>query len=166
MVQMCRSKKKACAREFDSSWLRTFPWAQPIVEDKKVIGVVCSVCREGDYNARLHSSIMHSGGVWVTKPYTNFGKFTEKARKHEFGCAGDFKTVKDPKKTRSEIVKGKFDKVPDTHHMKLYLAAQPKYPIMESLRANNAAALQLNKEAMVMLIAIVHQSILRPVFFC
>ena len=103
-ANLSRSKKAALSREFDNSWIRSFPWAQPIVENKKVIGVVCGVCRGGDLDALQASIIKHSGGVWVTKPFTNFGKFTERARKHEFGIGGNFKNVKDPKKTRRRTI--------------------------------------------------------------
>ena len=75
-ANLSRSKKAALRREFENSWIRSFPWAQPIVENKKVIGVVCGVCRGGDLDALQALIIKHSGGVW-TKPFTNFGKFTE-----------------------------------------------------------------------------------------
>ena len=159
---LSRSQQASLTREFDNQWLKVFPWLQPIIDEKKVISVMCSICRGGDMS-QLGTSVSHSGGVWMSIPFTKFGKLTRKARKHEFGMSKDFKTVNDPKKTCSDIVKGT-QAMPDTVHMKLFInSTREKSAIEISLvmgQTNNVKTLQLNKEAMLMLIAIVHRSVM------
>ena len=69
-------------KKFDHNWLKIYPWLWPIKDGQTTIGIVCQVCRSStsEFNVK-------SGGVWVSTPFTNFGKLTEKAKKHEFGTS-------------------------------------------------------------------------------
>ena len=80
-TKLSRSKEAAKKKKWDPKWLKTYPWLCPIKDGRKVIGVVCELCRELGRQGKSSRAIeQSSGGVWVTKPFTNFGKLTEKAK--------------------------------------------------------------------------------------
>ena len=90
---LSRSKMYAKNKKFDHNWLKIYPWLCPIKDGRTIIGVVCQVCRSStsEFNVK-------SGGVWVSTPFTNFGKLTEKAKKHEFGTSKQILDCHDPVK--------------------------------------------------------------------
>ena len=156
---LSRSKMYAKNKKFDHNWLKIYPWLCPIKDGRTIIGVVCQVCRSStsEFNVK-------SGGVWVSTPFTNFGKLTEKAKKHEFGTSKQILDCHDPVKFRKEVVDGT-RQIPNTDHMKKYLdQVRHSLSIEASIEVANSKdmeSLNLNRQAMLMLIAVIHWAVIR-----
>ena len=62
------------SRKYNTKWEKDFSWLE-YDEDSK--GAFCKVCRKSG------KSLQRTGGVWVTKPFTNWKKAVEKMKAHE-----------------------------------------------------------------------------------
>lgn len=62
------------SRKYNTKWEKDFSWLE-YNEDCK--GAFCKVCRMSG------KSLQRTGGVWVTKPFTNWKKAVEKMKAHE-----------------------------------------------------------------------------------
>ena len=62
------------SRKFNSKWEKDFSWLE---YDEDCTGAFCKVCRKSG------KSLQRTGGVWVTKPFTNWKKAVEKMKAHE-----------------------------------------------------------------------------------
>ena len=73
-----RPAKKPCtsttARKYRKEWEKDFLWLE---YDEDTEGVFCKVCRQAG------KSYQQSGGVWVSKPFSNWKKVVEKMKAHE-----------------------------------------------------------------------------------
>ena len=73
-----RPAKKPCtsttARKYRKEWEKDFLWLE---YDEDTEGVFCKVCRQAG------KSYQQSGGVWVSKPFSNWKKAVEKMKAHE-----------------------------------------------------------------------------------
>ena len=72
----CREKFRPLksTRKYLQSWEKGFSW---LVYDEDIDGAFCKVCKQAE------NKTQHTGGVWVSKPFTNLRKATEKMRAHE-----------------------------------------------------------------------------------
>ena len=52
---------------------RTFPWLE---FDENLQGAFCKLCKKGG------RSLQRTGGAWITKPFTNWKKATQKMKLH------------------------------------------------------------------------------------
>ena len=63
-------------RKFSKKWEKEFSWLE---YDVDVDGAFCQVCKA----AYDDSTVQHTGGVWVSQPFRNWKKPTEKMKAHE-----------------------------------------------------------------------------------
>ena len=57
-------------RRYNKKWEETFPF------DEKLQGAFCILCKKGG------RSLQRTGGAWITKPFTNWKKATQKMKSH------------------------------------------------------------------------------------
>ena len=72
-----KSTKYRCtgsSRKYTTKWEKDFSWLE---YDEDCKGAFCKVCRKSG------KSLQRTGGVWVTKPFTNWKKAVEKMKAHE-----------------------------------------------------------------------------------
>ena len=62
------------SRKFNTKWEKDFSWLE---YDEDCKGAFCKVCRKSG------KSLQRTGGVWVTKTFTNWKKAVEKMKAHE-----------------------------------------------------------------------------------
>ena len=67
------SKSGSGIRSYNKKWEETFPWLE---FDENLKGPFCKLCRKG---GRSHQ---RTGGAWITKPFTNWKKATQKMKSH------------------------------------------------------------------------------------
>ncbi|XP_065892412.1 zinc finger MYM-type protein 1-like [Dysidea avara] len=74
----CRDKSRPLKskRKYSKNWEKDFYW---LVYDEDIDGAFCKVCKQ----VTAQRNTQHTGGVWVSKPFTNWKKATEKMRAHE-----------------------------------------------------------------------------------
>ena len=56
-------------RRYNKKWEETFPWLE-------FDEITCKLCKEGG------RSLQRTGGAWITKPFTNWKKATQKMKSH------------------------------------------------------------------------------------
>lgn len=61
-------------RKYCNTWENNFSWLE---YDKDCNGAFCKICRKSG------RSLQRTGGVWVTKPFSNWKKAVEKMKAHE-----------------------------------------------------------------------------------
>ena len=57
----------------NKKWEETFPWLEL---DENLQGAFCKLCKKGG------RSLQRTGGAWITKPFTNWKKVTQKMKSH------------------------------------------------------------------------------------
>lgn len=62
------------SRKYRKGWEKDFSWLE---YDEDCDGAFCKVCKISG------KSLQRTGGVWVTKPFTNWKKAVEKMKAHE-----------------------------------------------------------------------------------
>ena len=67
------SKSGSGIRRYNKKWEETFPWLD---FDKNLQGVFCKLCKKGG------RSLQGTGVAWITKPFTNWKKATQKMESH------------------------------------------------------------------------------------
>ena len=112
------SKKRKWNAQYQTRWKTDYPWIVKIVIDKKVVGILCSICRDpANYGStRSQSQLERSGGKLVNIPLSKLGDSYEQAQKHEFGNVPSI----DPISYRKKVVNGKVTS-PKTAHMHFYV---------------------------------------------
>ena len=68
------SKSGSGIRKYNKKWEETFPWLE---FDENLLGTYCKLCKKGG------RSLKRIGGVWITKPFTNWKKATQKMKSHK-----------------------------------------------------------------------------------
>ena len=68
-----KSRPLISKRKYNKKWEETFPWVE---YDENFQGAFCKVCR------KRGMSLQRTGGAWITKPFNNWKKATEKMRAH------------------------------------------------------------------------------------
>ena len=117
------SKQRKWTATYQGHWKKLFPWLQEIKVDGKVVGVVCSVCRNmssSDYDEYCTTSINRSKGKFLSVPFVLWGDLVEAAKKHEFGKTKVNVKVSKINELRKDIFRGKVS-IPQTTHLKIYL---------------------------------------------
>lgn len=69
-----KHRSTTSSRKFNTKWEKDFSWLE---YDEDCKGAFCKVCRKSG------KSLQRTGGVWVTKPFTNWKKAVEKMKAHE-----------------------------------------------------------------------------------
>ena len=71
----CREKSRLLKskRKYSKNWEKDFHW---LVYDEDIDGAFCNVCKQVTAQRNTH----HTGGVWISKPFRNWKKATEKMR--------------------------------------------------------------------------------------
>lgn len=67
------SSSRSSTRKYNKQWELTFPWLE---FDENLQGAFCKVCKK---NGR---SLQRIGGAWISKPFCNWKKATQKMRAH------------------------------------------------------------------------------------
>ena len=67
------SKSGSGIRRYNKKWEETFPWLE---FDESLQGAFCELCKKGG------RSLQRTGGAWITKPFTNCKKATQKIKSH------------------------------------------------------------------------------------
>ena len=60
-------------RRYNKKWGKNFPWLE---SDENLQGAFCKLCKKGG------RSLQRTGGAWITKPFTNWKKATQKMKSH------------------------------------------------------------------------------------
>ena len=60
-------------RRHNKKWEETFPWLE---FDENLQDAFCKSCKKGG------RSLQRTGGAWITKPFTNWKKATQKMKSH------------------------------------------------------------------------------------
>ena len=60
-------------RRYNKKWEDTFSWLE---FDENLQGVFCKLCKKGG------RSLQRTGGAWITKPFTDWKKATQKMKSH------------------------------------------------------------------------------------
>ena len=60
-------------RRYNKKWDKTFPQLE---FDENLQGAFCKLCKKGG------RSLQRTGGAWITKPFTNWKKVTQKMKSH------------------------------------------------------------------------------------
>ena len=63
------SKSGPGIRRYNKKWEETFPWLE---FDENLQGAFCKLSKKGE------RSLQRTGGAWITKPFTNWKKETQK----------------------------------------------------------------------------------------
>ena len=76
------SKKKKWNQGYNPNWKRMYPWIEEVKMEGKVVGILCSLCREDkNFNSQDgYTQRKRNNGTFVTKPLAKFGSFIEQAR--------------------------------------------------------------------------------------
>ena len=133
-----------------------------MVIDKKVVGIVCDVCRSStaQEDPQYLPATTKSKGTFISRPQVRFGSFVEVARSHEFGSA---KVVGNVLKFRKSILEGKTPP-PNTLHMRTVLNIKAKGAQKKNIKQQltvNSTVRERNFTAMSMLLAQLHRIIKR-----
>ena len=72
-VLLINHKSGSGIRRYNKKCEETFPWLE---FDKKLQGAFCKFCKKGG------RSLQRTGGAWITKPFTNWKKATQKMKSH------------------------------------------------------------------------------------
>ena len=67
------SKSGSGIRRYNKKWEEIFSWLE---FDKNLQGAFCKLCKKGG------GSLQRTGGAWITKPFTNWKKATQKMKSH------------------------------------------------------------------------------------
>ena len=75
---MCREfiQPSTTERKDSKNWENESSW---LVHDEEINGALCRVCKQ----TTAENTTQHTGGVWVTKPFQNWKKATERMKAHE-----------------------------------------------------------------------------------
>ena len=66
-------KSGSGVKRYNKKWEKTFPWLE---FDENLQGAFCKLCKKGG------RSLQRTGGAWITKPFTNWKKATQKMKSH------------------------------------------------------------------------------------
>ena len=83
------SKSGSGIRRYNKKWEETFPWLE---FDENLQAAFCKLCKKGG------RSLQRTGGAWITKPFTNWKKATQKMKSysksevHLLSCQLDVET--------------------------------------------------------------------------
>lgn len=69
-----KHRSTTSSRKYNTKWEKNVSWLE---YDEDCKGAFCKVCRMSE------KSFQRTGGVWVTKPFTNWKKAVEKMKAHE-----------------------------------------------------------------------------------
>ena len=69
-----KERSKSSSRIYIKKWENDFSWLE---YDEDCDGAFCNVCR------RSGKTLLRTGGIWVTHPFTNWKKAVEKMKAHE-----------------------------------------------------------------------------------
>ena len=69
-----KERSKSSSRKYLKKWENDFSWLE---YDEDCDGAFCKVCR------RSGKTLLRTGGIWVTHPFTNWKKAVEKMKAHE-----------------------------------------------------------------------------------
>ena len=72
-----RSNRMAWNAKYQSVWKKDFPWLIEVKVNNRVVGVLCSVCRDG-FCEESKEQLRRSGGKFVTVPFVKFGDLRTK----------------------------------------------------------------------------------------
>ena len=67
------SKSGSGIRRYNKKWEETFSWLK---FDENLQGAFCKLCKKGG------QSLQRTGGAWITKPFPNWKKVTQKMKSH------------------------------------------------------------------------------------
>ena len=67
------SKSGSGIRRYNKKWEETFPWLK---FDENLQDAFCKLCKMGG------RSLQRTGGAWISKPFTNWKKATQKMKPH------------------------------------------------------------------------------------
>ena len=163
---LSQNRQYASTRGFNPIYNVKYPWMIQVKEEDKVVGLLCSVCRDHYGSDESDLQMRKSGGKWVKVPFVKFGDLAEEARKHEFGSIPKLHKGTPPGVLREKLLRGTISFEHNTTHMRFQMQSETLQQarstgktIDNTIKRIGMNQAQRNAIALQQLCALVHRAI-------